>query len=155
MTERWAVDASVVAKFYLKDEDYSDVAAEVLNDFGDGLIDLIGPQFLLYEVASAILGAVRRRRLDDAAADDALRQFRTLGVRLVGDEATLGSMVGEAYDLARRVGCGLYDALYLAVGLAIDLPLITGDARFYRNVSSQIGTLVWIGDYQSRVQTSR
>jgi predicted nucleic acid-binding protein len=148
MTDRLVVDASVVAKFYLKDEDHSQIAQQLLGDFSAGSIDLVAPQFLLHEVASTLLGAVRRRRLDQADADEALEELLTLGVQFVQDNAPGSSMLREAYALASRFGCGLYDALYLSVSLTLDLPLITADGRLYRGMAEKVPQLVWIADYQ-------
>lgn len=147
MTERLVADASVVAKFYLKDEDHADTAQRLLDDFEVGAVDLVGPEFLTYEVASALLGAVRRRRLEAEVARRALNHFLTLGMQLVGADPQ--SMVQEAYGLADGMSCGLYDALYLNVAVILGLPLVTADERFYRGVSPRTSALVWIGDYQS------
>jgi predicted nucleic acid-binding protein len=149
MTDRWVVDASVVGKFYLRDESDADIARQLLLDFGNGFVELLAPRFLLYEISSAILRAARRRRLNRVAAEDALTEFFSLEIELIGTDATLGPMVQEAYDLAVRVGCSLYDAVYLAVASELGLSLITADARFYRGVSNRTDTVVWIGDYRS------
>jgi len=121
----------------------------LLLDFGNGFVELLAPRFLLYEISSAILRAARRRRLNQVAAEDALTAFFSLGIQFVGTDDSQRAMVEESYDLAVRVGCSLYDALYLAVASELGLPLITADARFYRSVSDRTDTVVWIGDYRS------
>lgn len=52
MNDRLVVDASVVSKFFLKDEDHTAEAQQLLDDFASGSIELVAPQYLLYEVES-------------------------------------------------------------------------------------------------------
>ncbi len=148
MTEQWVVDASVIAKVYLRDEDHAEVAEALVSRYVVGDADLIAPQFILYEVPSTILAAVRRRRLNPTRGEEAIREFFNLRIPTVGDDATLQSMVEQAYSLAQDVGCKIYDATYLVVALALDLPFITADAKLYRALSRQLANLVWIADYE-------
>ncbi len=47
------VDASVVARWYAEEE-WSDIALNVREDYGRGLIDLIVPYLLIYEVSNSL-----------------------------------------------------------------------------------------------------
>ncbi len=47
------LDASVAVKWHLKDEDYAAEAALLLEDFGQGELELVAPAQIRYEVPSA------------------------------------------------------------------------------------------------------
>ncbi len=56
----YVVDASVAAKWFLRDEDHVATSLRVREDFEDGLTRLIAPDFIRQEVASALSKAPRR-----------------------------------------------------------------------------------------------
>ena len=154
MTEQWVIDASVIAKVYLKDEEHTDLAQDLVGRYVAGSVELIAPQFILYEVPSTILAAVRRRRLNVERGYEAVREFFNLQIPTIGDDLTLQSMIGAAHRLAQDLGCKLYDALYLAVALAFNHRFITADAKLYRSLSDRVDHLVWIADYRPETEAS-
>ena len=154
MTDRLVVDASVVAKAYLRDEDHSEISDSILLEFAAGSLELLAPQYILYEVPSTILNAVRQRRLSAERGADAIEEFLSLPLPTVGDDLTLPDMIRRAHALARSAGCRLYDALYLVVAQEFDAPLITADGRLYRGMARKVPQVVWIGDYEPRPERS-
>ena len=148
MTERLVVDASVIAKIFLKDEDPRAVARTIALSFASGVLDLIAPEIILYEVPSAILNAVRRQRLSPSEGLNAVEEFLNLELPTVGSSDVLPNMVRRAYALAEEFGCRLQDALYLAVAVEFDLPLITADARLYRGLRGRVPQLLWFEDFR-------
>jgi predicted nucleic acid-binding protein len=148
MAEQWVVDASVVAKIYLKDEDDSALADELITRYASGLSTLIAPQLILYEVPSTILRAARVHRIDATSANRAIREFFSLDLPTVGDDATIRDMIGAAYSLAVQLGCTLYDALYLGVANEFGYPLVTADQRLHRGVADKVGNIVMLADYK-------
>jgi len=147
MTDRLVVDASVVAKAYLRDEDHSEISDSILLEFAAGSLELLAPQYILYEVPSTILNAVRQRRLSAQRAAEAIDEFLSLPLPTVGNDLTLPDMVRRAHVLAHSLGCKLYDALYLVVAREFDAPLITADGRLYRGMARKVPHLLWIADY--------
>lgn len=93
----WVIDASVLARVYLKDEEFSSLAEEIVRRYVGGSVELIAPQFILYEIPSAIASAVRQRRLDSSAGRQAIRDFFNLRIRTLGDAGTLQPMIESAY----------------------------------------------------------
>ncbi|MGE0544852.1 MAG: type II toxin-antitoxin system VapC family toxin [Dehalococcoidia bacterium] len=86
MTAAWILDASVAAKWYLRDEQLLDQADQVLNQFGEGTIGLAAPTYLLDEAGNILRTAVRRGRLSSEQATHALASF--LALEIVAVEAT-------------------------------------------------------------------
>ena len=145
----WVIDASVLAKVYLKDEEHSALAADIVSRYIDGSLELIAPQVILYEIPRAIQAAVRVRRLDPEDGRQAIADFFALGVPVLGDPSSIQSMIQEAYDLAERVGCRLHDALYLVVAEQSGSPLLTAGSTLYQRVKDRLSYVRWMTDFPS------
>lgn len=152
--DRLVVDASILAKAYLKDEVHSEIAQAILGDYAGGAVELFAPQVLLYEIPSAIQGAVRRRRLSGDEARRAIADFFELGIPTVGDSGTLEAMVTSAYAASEEYGCRLYDALYLIVAEGLRIPFVTADRRLFDAVKGRMQNVIWIEDYAQGSSTS-
>lgn len=140
--EALVVDASVAAKWHLRDEELATEALAVLTRFVNGDLALLAPDHLRYEVAStltvATLGA--RPRLQRPIAERAIAQFLSLGIETIGTNA----VIRAAFPLVRQYGVAFYDALYLALSLDLGIPLITADRRFYQRVRT-LPDVIWLG----------
>lgn len=136
------VDASVVLKWQLDDEEYIAQATALRNDFyALEAIKAIAPHLLFYEVMNGILTATRRKRLDSDKALRALDNLAGLGVELkdVAAERVLG--------LALDHNLSAYDAAYLALAESEACELWTGDRPFYQAIKGASPLVRWIGDY--------
>ena len=142
--DSFVVDASVAAKWRLSDEEHADTALRVLDDFFTGRIRLFAPGFIRLEVASALTVATMGRspRLAPQSGREAIDEFLAIDIATVADD----TLVAPAYSLARKYGCAIYDALYLALAQRLSLRLITADARFYRRVGT-LPEILWLPDY--------
>ena len=150
MTEsQLVIDASVLAQVYVKDaeERFTTVAEEIVRRHVNGSIELVAPQFILYEIPSAIHRAVRRRRLDPSDARLAIRHFFNLQLRTLGGDGSLRLMIESAYMRAAQLGCHMYDALYLVVAEVLGYHFITADNKLYRRIHDQVDYVIWIEDY--------
>jgi predicted nucleic acid-binding protein len=139
------VDASVAVKWHLKDEEYAAESTLLLTRFAQGQVELFAPSHLNYEVASAISVATLRQppRLSQTEGREALEELVSLGLRTVDDP----TLTLEAYDLVHQHGIALYDALYLALSLRLQIPLLNADSKLQQRVG-HLANVVWIGDYQ-------
>src|SRR4051812_23085285 len=99
---RYVVDASLATKWHLSDEELVAEALAVKDDFLAGRINLIGPDQIAHEVASAIINATRNPRRGVRPTREAGRlsaeSFLSWGVRLVPSTQFLSA----AYRLAER-----------------------------------------------------
>ncbi|MBI4506446.1 MAG: type II toxin-antitoxin system VapC family toxin [Chloroflexi bacterium] len=146
MAERpqFVVDASVAAKWYLNDEVNADQALEVLRHFLQGKISLLAPDHIRYEVPSAVRNAVRRERVNPAAAREATSIFLGLGLPTTRSS----SLILLGHDQAIRFGCSLYDGLYLALALMSQRPLLHADRKLRHALDGRFHLELWIADYQ-------
>jgi predicted nucleic acid-binding protein len=116
------VDTSVAVKWYVP-EPRSEHAVRLLNR-GD---DLTAPDSILIEVASVLWKKVTRTELPPDDAVQILETFRDNSpIRMF----PIGALVRPAFDIAIRLRCSPYDALFLALAIAESAEFVTDDERF-------------------------
>jgi predicted nucleic acid-binding protein len=136
------VDASVVLKWQLDDEEYIPQATALRNDFyALGVIKAVAPHLLIYEVTNGILTATKRKRLDSDKGLRVLDNLIELGVELKEVEPE------RVLELALEHNLTAYDAAYLALAESEGCELWTGDRPFYQAVKDEFPRVNWIGNY--------
>ena len=146
-SEAFVLDASAAVKWYLPDEEHTEIAAALLDRFVDGKTDLVAPAYIRYEAAAVLSFFSLRQppRLTRESGWRGIAAFSRLAIPTLGAD----DLIEEAYPLVRQYGIALYDALYLALAIRLPLPVITADAQFYRRVE-ETGLALWLGDWRSR-----
>lgn len=131
---RLVVDASVVIKWYVDEEQSPDASA--LEHFRN---TLLAPEFLAVELANIVWKKARKGEITVPQATMIVAP-ETLGqVELHAD----APMTPEAYTLATELDHPVYDCLYLACARLHDGLVVTADDRFVRAVDdSPYATLV-------------
>jgi len=126
------VDASALAAFILREEGWRRLAKY--------LADAIAPDHVVKEVANAVWRAARLRGL--LSEEEAWRAYALLH-RMIGKNLVLEpklKYLDKALEImARRVA--VYDAIYLALALEKELPLLTLDER-QRRAAEALGIRV-------------
>jgi predicted nucleic acid-binding protein len=117
------VDASVLVEL-LSDGPFADVADERLNDEE---LTLWAPHLIDAEVGHALRRSVYLGELSADAAGRALWEVDVLPVERIEHEL----LIHVAWGL--RDNFSFYDALYVALALMLDEPLLTFDARLARS----------------------
>jgi predicted nucleic acid-binding protein len=142
--EARVVDASVAIKWHLTDEEHTEGALRLLEQFARGDVLLAAPAQIRYEVPSAITVATlgTSPRLSQTEAEAAIAEFLALGIHIDSSDEVIRS----AFPLVHQHGLAYYDALYLALSRRLPAPLITADRRMYRLIR-HLPDVVWIGDY--------
>ena len=140
---RFVVDASVAAKWFLRDEPGSQSAEMLLADFRENRIQLLAPVHLHVEVSSAIRNAVRTGRLSVDDAREAIEVFMAWQIETVGGPEPI--LAG--FDRAVRFGGSLYDGIYLALAEAVASPLVHADARLRNALGDRFPLAIWLADY--------
>jgi predicted nucleic acid-binding protein len=119
----YVLDASVVVKWFIP-EAHSESALTLRTV--DGRFH--APAFLTLEIGNVLAKKRRRNELTPVEAEDIWRAFRQAPIRRHADEA----LVLAAFDLAQHTRTTLYDNLYLALALELDVPFVTADRKFYQ-----------------------
>jgi predicted nucleic acid-binding protein len=140
---RFVVDASVAAKWVLKDEPDTHSAETLLADFRESRIQLIAPEQISYEVPSAVRNAVRSRRMTVDQARTAIEIFLALNIETVRGP----DLILAGYELAVQYGSSLYDGLYLALAEAAACPLVFADARLRNTLGDRFPPALWLTAY--------
>ncbi|MBA7684629.1 hypothetical protein ES703_93035 [subsurface metagenome] len=143
MAEHLVVDASVVAKLYLRDEQHTAKADLLFSRFQRGEVQLIAPRLITYEVPAAIKrGAVRVKAVEEIW-QAALSSFESLGLSVVDDS----DAKYEATRLAINYACSYYDALYLLLAEDLGCSFITADERLWRTMRTRVKYLSLLASY--------
>jgi len=141
MNSYMVVDASVSLKWALDDEESVDQAVGLRNMALSTGLEFVAPSLWLYEVINGLGVAVRRGRIAQDAAEQALDHLLALGIRLADPPAE------RVYQLALGTGLAAYDAAYLALAEALGVSLWTGDRILYDRARAKSEFVHWIGDF--------
>jgi predicted nucleic acid-binding protein len=139
----WVVDASVILKWYLRDEDFLDAADGFFRAFTTGQAEILVPVITRYEVANGLVVASLQGRVSKTKMISIFRNFVNLGIGQGEDNQRVGF---SAMEISRDYPITFYDSLYLALSNLHSCRFVTADRRLYHNVSKQIPNIVWIGD---------
>jgi len=141
------VDASAALKWQFAEEEATDAATVLLNDFVEGRIDLITPTLFPYEIISAVNVAVNRKRIREEAGYRAINYITSLGIQV----RTFEDLIDSTFRMARQYGLSPYDCAYLALGEKEKCDFFTGNKRLFNTLKSQLSWIKWIGDYPRNV----
>lgn len=119
------VDASIVAKWYIAEED-SEKAVQIRDLHSAGKVSLSSPSLVIYEVGNALTRHPSFRSQDAARA---LQSLLDLELKLRSFESNL---LGRTFQIARELGTTFYDAAYVA--LANDATLVTADKDLHKKI---------------------
>lgn len=142
--KRVVIDASAALKWRLRDEEATEGADLLLDDFLAGKLELLTPTLFDYEIANALKTAVGIKRLTEEDALDALRDFQEYAI----ERCDFQTIQEASMQLAHRYQRSVYDSAYLALAQAERLWFFTGDKRLFNAVGKLLSWVKWIGDYQ-------
>jgi predicted nucleic acid-binding protein len=135
----YVADASVAVKWYVP-EIHSDEALRLLEPGNE----LHVPDLMHAEVGNILWKKSRRGEL---TAPEARRITRAILVAPLRVHPT-ASLLDGALDIALRLDRTVYDALYVALAVALDVPLVTADRRLVYALEGSIlrRHVTWVED---------
>ena len=119
---RFVVDSSVTLAWCLKDERNA-YARKVEDAVIEGVA--IAPALWPFEVANALAMAERRSQISPSEREQILEMLAAMGVLV---EAPPPVVPRDLVSLSQRWGLTAYDAAYLQLAIAQNVPLATIDA---------------------------
>lgn len=137
------IDASVILKWYLSDEQHGEKALTLLDEFLKRKIGFLAPHLLFYEVLNGLLLAGRRGRLSKEDIDPALEGFLELGILFKDPSPYHSRMLQLGLDQAITA----YDASYLALAEGEQIPLITADEKLIKLVAQNTVPIISLADF--------
>ena len=118
-TKKKIIDASVAAKWFMKEED-SDIALKIRNEFLSGEIALIAPELIFIEV----LNALRYKANNEESLSKANKDLWDLELTI---EKLDENIMEKAIQMSLKYDVSIYDAIYVALADIHSAPLITAD----------------------------
>ena len=125
---RVVVDASVVVKWFVEEE-YTREALMLRDSYREGLVDLIAPSLLPYEVLNAL-------KYSGAFGEDELREIADI---LQSLQITLYNLEGDysatTVSIAMKKGLTIHDASYVALAVGEQATFYTADEKLLKKIA--------------------
>jgi predicted nucleic acid-binding protein len=129
MVESFVVDASVVAKWFNRGEEFEGQSDQIRRAWVNDEIDLVAPSHLPFEVANSIW---KNPNIGVRRASNLAKVLVEVSPRL---QDLSGQMAERTMAIARRKNITFYDAAYIALARFLSIPLITADSDQLRLAS--------------------
>ena len=142
--KRIVIDASAALKWRLRDEEATQQADALLEDFLAGKLELLTPTLFDYEIANALRVAVTRQRLSEQDAAVALSDFAQYAIV----RYDFSGISSHTFQLSGQHQRSAYDSGYMALAQAQGIWFFTGDKRLFNAVGQALVWVKWLGDYQ-------
>jgi predicted nucleic acid-binding protein len=139
--KRAVLDASVVLKWFLPDEDRGQVALDLLNLYLSDDLEIIVSSLLEYEIINGLVVAQKRGRIKEEVIIAAIEGFLNLGIKTV----RVSGLYSRVLHFCRVYSRSAYDASYLALAEAEQIHLITADETLYNAVKKDLTWVKWLG----------
>jgi len=139
------LDPSVALKWQFEDEEATDSALALLEDFIEGRVLLITLTLFPYEIVSAIHVAIDRRRIGEEDGYRAIDYLVSLGVEM----KPFDDLVETTFRMASKYRLSPYDCAYMALAEKEKCDFFTGDRKLHKAVKFYFPWVRWIGDYLS------
>ena len=138
----YVLDASVAAKWYLppSGEMLVEESLHFLDEFIAGRTLLLVPDLFWPEIGNVFWKAVRRERMTLRSAGQALQSLSDLRIRTLPSRPLLR----DAFAIAERFHCTVYDCTYVALAISAGRPLVTADERLATALSADF-PVRWLG----------
>ena len=126
------IDASVGFKALVTEAD-SAKAIQLVEDYRNGVAELIAPDFYPVEVTHSLTRAERQGRITPVEGEKLLTTLLQDLPRLLPSLALLP----KAYALSWQVRIGVYDCLYVALAEQHGCDFVTADDRLIRTLQGK------------------
>jgi predicted nucleic acid-binding protein len=131
MARTIVVDASVVAKWYLREE-WRPNAISLRNDYVEGKINLIAPSIMPFEVLNAI--RFSKKDLEAEVLEGIAESLSLYNIKLYDLK---GEYARKVAKLSMDAGITVYDASYLALAIDSRTTLYTADEKLIEKLDKE------------------
>lgn len=135
------VDASVVTKWFVEEE-HTQEALRMRDDYRRGAIDLRSTQLMPFEVLNALRYNSELGQREIERAGEALSRFKMALYPLLDDLKTLCVRIALAH------GMTIYDASYVSLSQFLDRELYTADEKLLAKAQGESQAVRHLREYQ-------
>ena len=123
-------DASVVVKWFVEEE-HTDAALRLRDDYVDRTVDIVSPDLLPYEVLNALRYSpgLGENQLNEIV--EALDKYSLWLTPFEGD------LTRACVENSMRHGISVYDSAYISLGQIKEIPVYTADRRLMNRVGDE------------------
>ncbi len=125
------VDASVVAKWFLKGEEWEEKALKLKELYEEGEIGLKAPSLVLYEVGNVIW---KRRDMPSELAEKFVEKITEYLEKIIVELKP--NIARKAIRIAKKENITFYDAIYIALSDMENELLVTADKKLYNKAKN-------------------
>jgi len=123
----YVIDASVVIKWF-SEEEYTDKAIEIRNNFFKGTCELAVPDLILYEVSNALRF---NPNFNDDDVIEAVNSLFDMGISIIVPTPRVAK---SSITMAFKYNTTIYDAFYAALANEIGFKFVTADSKLYQKI---------------------
>ena len=136
------IDASVAAKWFLPSsgETLTVEALRILQSYAEGRLRLLAPELFWPELGNILGKAVRQGRMSRESAEEAIQGLED---RRIATAASL-PLLKDAFAISAASGRTVYDAMYVALAIISNAPLVTADERLANALAARY-PVRWLG----------
>lgn len=143
--KRIVIDASVVLKWFLADEEYSQSALALLDKYVSFELEIVASSLLEYEVLNGLFIAKKRGRIEQEKVMMAVEGFLSLEI----EQKNISSIYQKVMHFSEAYNLTVYDASYLGVADEEGIELVTADRTLFSKVKKNLKWIKWLGDFGS------
>lgn len=129
-TTQVVLDASVIVKWYVKEAEHQ-VANIIKEDFERGMIEVIIPGLMFYEVLNALR---YKPSMGEADLEKVVNSLVDLQFAAIDLDAEYGHRIAK---MAMRRGITVYDASYIALAQINSCYLFTADEKLRKKIQEE------------------
>jgi predicted nucleic acid-binding protein len=126
------LDANVIAKWFIEEEN-TDKAIEIRDKFYKGLLTIVEPTLLIYELGN-VFWKHPAKSPEDVEPD--FKALFDIGIEFF--DIMKPEVLGDIHKTARSFGITFYDATYVTLAMMADCKLITAEERLQKKVMGHL-----------------
>jgi len=137
------VDSGVTVKWFIEEDD-SETAQLIYNEYESGALSLLAPSLIHAEYGNIIWKKLIFQGVSEEDSDFAIQNFQNISFILT----PITLLFDDAYRIAVKYKRTFYDSLYLALSVKENCEFVTADEKFYNAVRSYFPQIILLTDWQ-------
>jgi len=137
------VDSGITVKWFVEEDD-SDTAQLIYNQYESGTISLLAPGLIHAEFGNVIWKKLIFQGVSKEETDFAIQNFQNISFILT----PITLLFDDAYRIAVKYKRPFYDSLYLALSVKENCEFVTADEKFYNSVQRDFPQIILLSNWQ-------